>query len=118
MHSHSYTFIEGSVRNGVLEDLQHHQAGPPEGTVRSVGSIIQPAKGTRNRFTQEDDRILWNWVHINPQKRGGTDGNEIYKQLEAKVRKGHGLLHAELWITPHSIHSIRGKRGETTGSSS
>lgn len=46
---------------------------------------MQPAKGTRNKYTEADDRILWNWVHDNPQKGGGTDGNEIYKQLEKKV---------------------------------
>ena len=83
--SYSYTFIEKSVLYGVLEDLQDHKAGPSEGAVRSIGSVVQPAKGTRNKFTQDDDRVLWNWVHENPQKGGGTDGNEIYKQLEAKV---------------------------------
>ena len=82
---HSYTFIEESIRNGVLADLQDHRAGPPEGTVRSVGSIVQPAKGTRKKFTQTDDYILWNWVNETPQKFGGTDGNEIYKQLETQV---------------------------------
>ena len=94
--SYSYTFIEASVRKGALEDLQDHRAGPPEGTVRSIGSIIQPPKGTRNKFSQDDDRILWNWVHDNPQKGGGTDGNEIYKQLEAQVRAGSRAINAEV----------------------
>jgi len=74
------------VRKGVLEDLADHTVGPPEGVVRSVGSVAHPAKTTRNKYTVEDDRILWNWVHTNPQKGGGTEGNEIYKQLEAKAR--------------------------------
>ena len=81
-YRYSYTFIEDSIRNGSLADLQEHRAGPPEGTVRSVGSTIQPARRTRKKFTQDDDRILWNWVHETPQKGGGTDGNDIYKQLE------------------------------------
>lgn len=89
--SHSYRYIEKSVRNGVLEDLEDHRVGPDEGTVRSAGSTIQPPKGTRNKYTQDDDRILWNWVHEKPQKGGGTDGNEIYKQLEAKVRWSMGF---------------------------
>ena len=76
------------MRNGVLEDLDDHKVGPPEGKIRSIGSVVQPAKGTRNRYTEADDRILWDWVHENPQKGGGTDGNEIYKQLEQKVGRG------------------------------
>lgn len=88
-HRHSYTFIEKSIRNGVLEDLDDHKVGPPEGNIRSIGSVVQPAKGTRNRYTEADDRLLRNWVNDNPQKGGGTDGNEIYKQLERKVRGGH-----------------------------
>lgn len=76
------------MKNGALEDLEDHKVGPPQGTVRSVGSIIHAAKSTRSKYSQDDDRILWNWVHDNPQKGGGTDGNEIYKQLEAKVRGG------------------------------
>lgn len=87
-HRHSYTFIEKSIRNGLLEDLDDHKVGPPEGNIRSIGSVVQPAKGTRNKYTNEDDRILWSWVNDNPQKGGGTDGNEIYKQLEIKVRGG------------------------------
>ncbi len=84
-HRHSYTFIEKSIRNGTLEDLEDHRVGPPEGNIRSIGSVVQPAKVTRNKYTDADDRILWDWVHDNPQKGGGTDGNEIYKQLEKKV---------------------------------
>lgn len=87
-HRHSYTFIEKSIRNGVLEDLDDHKVGPPEGNIRSIGSIVQPPKGTRNKYTEADDRILWKWVNDHPQQGGGTDGNEIYKQLEKKVRGG------------------------------
>ena len=82
---HSYKYIELSVRHGVLENLEDHIVGPPEGTVRSIGSVVRPAKTTRNKYTQEDERILWDWVQTNPQKFGGTDGNEIYKQLETIV---------------------------------
>jgi hypothetical protein len=46
--------------------------------------VSHPAKLTRSKYTQEDERILWDWVNTNPQSGGGTDGNEIYKQLEMK----------------------------------
>lgn len=85
IHRYSYTFIEASVRKGVLEDLEDHAVGPPEGAVRTTGSM-QPAKVTRTKYTSADDSILWDWVQTNPQKFGGTDGNEIYKQLQKKVR--------------------------------
>ena len=83
--SHSYTFIEQSIRNGALENLEDHRIGSAQGEARIVGSIAQPAKGTRTKYTAAEDRILWEWVNSHPQKGGGTDGNEIYKQLEAKV---------------------------------
>lgn len=84
--SYSFTFIEKSIRNGVLERLEDHIVGPAPGTVRSIGSTIQPSKGTRSKYTEEDDCVLWQWVNSHTQKGGGTDGNEIYKQLEAQVR--------------------------------
>ncbi|KAG8532712.1 uncharacterized protein KY384_002589 [Bacidia gigantensis] len=82
--THSYTFIETSIRKGTLEDLADHAVGSRPGTVRSVGSVVQPAKATRRKFTAAEDLILWDWVNTNPQKGGGTEGNEIYKQLERK----------------------------------
>ena len=84
---YSYTYIEKSVRNCALEDLEDHKVGPPPGAVRGLSSTIQPAKGTRSKFTEDDDRVLWQWVHSHLQKGGGTEGNEIYKQLEAQVRR-------------------------------
>lgn len=102
--SHSYTYIEKSIRNGTLEDLKDHAVGPAAGTARSVGSITQPPKATRKQYTQEDERILWDWVNTNPQKHGGTDGNEIYKQLEAKYPQ-----HPWQSWRDHWIKSMKGK---------
>lgn len=85
MDRYSYTYIEKSIRNGTLEDLDDHVVGPPVGTVRSVGSISRPAKMQRTKYTEEDDRILWNWVQEYERQGGSSDGNEIYKQLEAEV---------------------------------
>lgn len=112
MPSYSYTFIEKSVRNGVLEELQNHRAGPVEGTVRTIGSVVQPAKGTRNKFTDGDDQILWEWVREHPQNGGGTDGNEIYKELETKVRRICSDLSQIYTVEcPHSTHNTLGSRG-------
>lgn len=86
LDSYSYQFIEKSIRNGKLERLSDHAVGTPVGsTVRAVGSSTQPAKTTRQKFTQEDDQILLNWVESSRRKGAKTDGNEIFKQLEAKV---------------------------------
>ncbi|KAI4097887.1 MAG: hypothetical protein LQ344_000159 [Seirophora lacunosa] len=82
--TYSYQYIEFSVRNGALEDLETHAVGPPSGSHRTVGSIIQPPKSSRTKFTDEDDRFLVNWVVSFEQRGGATAGNEIYKQLEAK----------------------------------
>lgn len=87
LYRYSYRYIEVSVRNGALEDLEKHAVGPPAGSVRAVGSTIQPAKSSRTKFTSDDDRILVNWVVGIEQSGGATSGNEIYKQLEAKVRR-------------------------------
>ncbi|KAL9012911.1 MAG: hypothetical protein Q9173_002352 [Seirophora scorigena] len=83
--TYSYQYIEYSVRNGALEDLETHAVGPPAGSLRTVGSIIQPPKSSRTKFTDEDDRFLVNWVVSFEQRGGATAGNEIYKQLEEKV---------------------------------
>ncbi len=117
--SYSYRYIEKSIRNGVLEDLEDHGVGPAEGTVRSVGSTIQPPKGTRNKYTQNDDRILWDWVvHQMPQTGGGTDGNVIYKKLEAKVSGPTGATQMRHTEAYHSIPNIHGSLGEIAGSNS
>ncbi|KAL8645121.1 MAG: hypothetical protein Q9226_007445 [Calogaya cf. arnoldii] len=83
--TYSYQYIEDSVRNGALEDLEKHAVGPPVGTIRAVGSVIQPAKSTRTKFTAQDDQQLVSWVRTFEQRGGATSGNEIYKQLEAKA---------------------------------
>lgn len=75
----SWTFIRDSVKNGKLEDPEHHQAGPP------LGSVRQTVRMTRRPFTAEDDRILIQWVK-NAEREGiPTRGNELYHKLELKV---------------------------------
>ncbi|KAL8715932.1 MAG: hypothetical protein Q9220_000599 [cf. Caloplaca sp. 1 TL-2023] len=85
--TYSYQYIEKSLRNGVLEDLDKYAVGSPTGTTRTVGSTVQPAKSGRTKFTPEDDRILVKWVVGMERSGSKVMGNEIYKQLEAEVRK-------------------------------
>ncbi|KAI9796427.1 MAG: hypothetical protein M1835_004092 [Candelina submexicana] len=81
--THSWTYINQSVKKGALEDLQDHVAGPPAGTLRNAGSTTRPASGIRKSYTTEDDRVLYEWVTTCRDKGDKILGNEIYKQLEA-----------------------------------
>ncbi len=81
----SWTFIESSIRNGRVEDVENHRAGPITRAVRQVGSA-QPTKKGRTPFTPEDDRVLTKWCASAERKGLSLKGNEIYQQLEAIVR--------------------------------
>ncbi|KAI4200023.1 MAG: hypothetical protein LQ346_002454 [Caloplaca aetnensis] len=96
--TYSYRYIEDSVRNGTLEDLEKHAVGPPIGTLRQVGSTIQPSRSSRTKFTSDDDRILVNWVVGIEQSGGATSGNEIYKQLEAKNPRHTWQSWRDRWV--------------------
>lgn len=88
--SYSFRYIEQSIRNGVLEDLEDHRAGAPAGSIRTIGSA-RPAKGSRTPFTAEDDRVLIEWVDRYARDGGKVLGNEIYVQLEKVVLLIHLL---------------------------
>jgi hypothetical protein len=80
----SYTYIEHSVKNGVLEDPEAHRCGQPLGTQREMGSV-RPAKGTREPYTLEDDRICYKWG-VEAERQGvQVKGNDLWKQLGALV---------------------------------
>jgi hypothetical protein len=82
----SYTFIEQCIKQGEIVDIEDHLAGPAAGTSREAGSS-RPAKTGRTPFTAEDDRLLYKWVKDHGRKGTGlSGGNELYKQLEQKVR--------------------------------
>ena len=81
---YSYTYIERSVRDGQLQDLEEHRAGPETITSRPVASQ-RPAKGTRLPFSAEDDRYLYDWVTSQGRSGGKILGNLIYQQLEQTV---------------------------------
>ena len=81
----SWKYIEESAKKGELEDEEDHRAGPATHVPREVGSG-QPTKKGRTPFTAEDDRVLTQWCHEAERKGLSLKGNEIYKQLEIKVR--------------------------------
>lgn len=83
----SYRFIGESLKKGEIQDPENHLAGPPVGTARAAGSAARPTKGGRAAYTVEEDIILYKWVRDCEAQGGLASGNEIYKQLEAKVGK-------------------------------
>ena len=80
--THSYQYVELSVRNGLLEDLADHAVGVTDRANRPVGSITTASKGERTPFTAADDQFLWDWIKPYAEAGGAAAGNEIYKQLE------------------------------------
>ena len=80
----SYTWIEACSKRQELVDTSEHQAGRETGTARPVGAS-QPQRAGRVAFSAADDEELWNWVHKYGPQSKGVLGNELYKQLEAKV---------------------------------
>lgn len=96
--TYSYQYIEFSVRNGALEDLEEHAVGSSMGTARIAGSTIQPPRSARTKFTPEDDRVLVDWVHQVERDGGATSGNEIYKQLEAKNPRHTWQSWRDRWV--------------------
>ncbi|EXJ64179.1 hypothetical protein A1O7_00515 [Cladophialophora yegresii CBS 114405] len=80
--THSYKYVESSIRNGRLEDLTTHTVGAPSRVTRPIGSSVTSSKGGRTPFTPADDQFLWNWLKPFVDRGGSWKGNEIYKQLE------------------------------------
>lgn len=81
---YSYQYVERSVRNGKLENLEDHRAGPS--AQRPVGASHIPHKKTRSEYTLNDDQILFDWLY--PYEQAGdapVNGNKIYMELAEKV---------------------------------
>jgi TRF2-interacting telomeric protein/Rap1 - C terminal domain/Rap1 Myb domain len=79
--THSYRYVELSIRHGKLEDLDDHVVGARDRASRIVGSVTTAPKGARNAFTEADDQLLWDWVKPY-EEMGATGGYVIYQQLE------------------------------------
>ncbi|KAH0614624.1 uncharacterized protein H6S33_000260 [Morchella sextelata] len=85
----SYKFIEKSIENKKLEDLDDHIVVPVGKKKTSKASGL---KG-RNTFTQEDDNILFEKL---ASVDSGYNGNKIYQELHKKYPH-------------HTMHSWRGR---------
>lgn len=81
--THSYKYVELSIRDGRLENLDDHIVGGTARADRPVGSVTMAPKGGRTFYTEADDQLLWNWIKPLEDVGGYTAGNEIYKQLAA-----------------------------------
>lgn len=81
--THSYKYVDLSIRRGRLENLDDHVVGGTSRADRPVGSATLAPKASRNPYTEADDQFLWNWIKPLEDARAATAGNAIYKQLEA-----------------------------------
>lgn len=81
----SYEFVTKSIEQRELRNPADHPAGPPLGESREPGAINQPAKSGRAAYTAAEDSALYRWVRDAEAAGSLVSGNEIYKQLEAKV---------------------------------
>lgn len=88
-YSYSFTYVEQSIKRGVLENPDDHLAGPPARTIRGVGSTTIRPKGTRTSFTAEDDKTLVAWVRKSVRKGAAESGNQLYKELELRVGRDY-----------------------------
>ena len=91
----SWTYVEESIRNGALAEMENHRAGTVSYIAREVGSAAGPTKVGRTPFTAEDDRILMDWVMKGERAGIQTRGNELFRQLEEKVRLSQ-YIHKDL----------------------
>jgi hypothetical protein len=96
--------------------MEMYLAGPSAQTPRAIGSG-EPRKKGRTPFTAEDDHVLTKWVLEAERKGISTKGNEIYIQLESKVR----LIAFPARLSPLTgavrTHGILPRHGATVGSS-
>jgi len=86
----SWKYIDQSVQQGELLDIEDFRAGPATKTIREVGSGLPTRKG-RTPFTDADDRILMEWCVKAEQKGIALKGNDLFIQLEAKVGSAVGF---------------------------
>ncbi|OKL56350.1 hypothetical protein UA08_08534 [Talaromyces atroroseus] len=73
-----HSFVEKSIQNGRLEDLEDHRAGQ---YTRPVGAPTVPARGSRVPYTLQDDQILWDWLQPYEKRKDQIAGNLIYQEL-------------------------------------
>ncbi|KAE8360655.1 TRF2-interacting telomeric protein/Rap1 C terminal domain-containing protein [Aspergillus caelatus] len=78
--TYSYRYVEWSVRNGKLEELEDHRAGPS--AARPVGATNIPTRSCPTPYTLEDDQWLWDQMApYEKDPKAFVGGNKIYQEL-------------------------------------
>ena len=85
----SWKFIEQSVKNGYLEDVDAYSIGQAAPVARA--GVANRPKGTRNPFTPADDALLRAWVALPENRAAGTSGNRIFQDLEDQVSRTNSI---------------------------
>ncbi|KAL3479936.1 TRF2-interacting telomeric protein/Rap1 C terminal domain-containing protein [Aspergillus californicus] len=82
-NTYSYQFIEKSIQQGKIADLETCKVGPS--APRPVGATNISARTRRNPFSIQDDQILWDYMQPLESTPGAhIKGNVIYQGLAEK----------------------------------
>ncbi|KAG9944915.1 hypothetical protein KCU85_g7616, partial [Aureobasidium melanogenum] len=81
----SYKFIEETVKQGgIPEDDSPFLAGRRKSAIPVTTAVASSSKkSTRTPFTDDDDKMLYKWVHRAYEQRLATQGNTLYQVLAA-----------------------------------
>ncbi|KEQ61348.1 uncharacterized protein M437DRAFT_52189 [Aureobasidium melanogenum CBS 110374] len=81
----SYKFIEETVKQGQIpEDDSPFLAGRRKSAMPVTTAVASSSKkSTRTPFTDDDDKMLYKWVHRAHEQRLATQGNTLYQVLAA-----------------------------------
>lgn len=81
----SYKFIEESIKQGEIpKDESPFLAGRRKSTNPVITIVASSSKkSTRTPFTDDDDKLLYKWVHRADEQGLATQGNTIYQLLAA-----------------------------------
>lgn len=82
--SHSFKYVEESIRKGQVADLDAHRAGSSR--PRAMGASNIPKRRTKSVYTLEDDQLLYDFLYpFEQQENAPVHGNKIYQLLERRV---------------------------------
>ncbi len=86
-NSFHWKLIDESIKEGYLAELQDYSVRSTAGlSLRKMAvHSSAPVKRTRTPFSDEDDRILKDWVLSQKALGRPTEGNQIYKELYCSV---------------------------------
>lgn len=85
---HDYKFVLDSLEQKRLLDESNYEVRDRHPVSRVAGSTSTLQKGTRTKFTPEDDQIVYDWVEPLRLAGGPYKGNKIYEQL-AELQPHH-----------------------------